>query len=220
MLISSLFTPGKTALSFEFFPPKNDVAEEQLIATYDSLRQFQPDFVSVTYGAGGSTRDRSLAVSKDLNERRHCAVMAHLTCLSHDEEELGVIADQLWDSGIVNIMALRGDPPRNPDQTPLKQGCFSYSGELIAFLRKRHDFCCGGGCYPEGHAETPDIAIGIEHLKHKIEAGCEFLHRGQNLHAFRAVRLSFFVAHGPQKDAGTIAVAAHQIGKLAHPLRV
>lgn len=174
MRISEILRKGVPTLSFEFFPPKTDVGRESLLRAIDRLSGVSPDFVSVTYGAGGSTRELSFEVCRNIKPHLSGEVMSHLTCLCHSRAEIGEIADLLWDAGILNIMALRGDFPKGLLGKEVSTE-FSFANELMAFLRSRHAFCLGGACYPEGHKETPDIASGIEHLKMKVDSGSEFL---------------------------------------------
>jgi len=174
MRISDLLGRTAPTVSFEFFPPKTEVGRESLLRVIDRLSKVSPDFVSVTYGAGGSTRALGLELCREIKTHVSGEVMAHLTCVCHTREEIEEIADQLWDSGIVNIMALRGDRPKDAD--PLYGfGEFHFAKDIMSLLRARHAFCLGGACYPEGHKETPDIKDGIRHLKQKLDSGCEFL---------------------------------------------
>jgi methylenetetrahydrofolate reductase (NADPH) len=174
MRISSLFRGNSPTVSFEFFPPKTDAGRDLLLATIDHLAEVSPDFVSVTYGAGGSTRALSFETCCQIQEHTADHVMAHLTCVCHSLDEMGGIADQLWNQGIFNIMALRGDLPPGIDRETAFSD-FRFAKDLIGFLKARHDFCIGSGCYPEGHTETPDLGVGIEHLKQKVDVGCDFL---------------------------------------------
>jgi len=130
--------------------------------------------VSVTYGAGGSTRELSFEICKEIRPHVVGEVMSHLTCTCHSRGEIDEISNLLWDAGIVNIMALRGDLPKGMDAATAFSE-FPFAKDMMAFLTAHHRFCLGGACYPEGHKETPDIAVGIEHLKQKLDAGCEFL---------------------------------------------
>jgi len=174
MRISTLLGGSQPTVSFEFFPPKTEVGRDSLLRVIDRLAPIGPDFVSVTYGAGGSTRQLSLDTCKSVNAHTAGEVMAHLTGMCHSEAEIAAIADQLWEANIVNIMTLRGDRPKDATaDTPT--GDFPFAKDLMTFLRARHDFCMGGACYPEGHSETQHIPLGIDHLKQKIDAGCEFL---------------------------------------------
>jgi len=174
MNIRDFLGKDRTTISFEFFPPKTEAGRVTLLGAIDHLSQVSPDFVSVTYGAGGGTRSLSYDLCVQVKAHTSGVVMAHLTCVCHTEEEIATIADQLWNAGITNIMALRGDKPKGMAAENMF-GDFAYSQDLIRFLKSRHDFSIGGGCYPEGHTETSDINIGLEHLKQKIDAGCEFL---------------------------------------------
>jgi len=174
MRISSLLGGAHPTVSFEFFPPKTDVGRQSLVNVAGRLAPLAPDYVSVTYGAGGATRSLTLDTCLSMKGHISADVMAHLTCVCHTEEEIARVADELWDTGIENIMALRGDRPRDRQDDNVFID-FQYGSDLIAFLKTRHDFCCGGGCYPEGHSETPDLEVGIDHLKKKIDAGCDFL---------------------------------------------
>lgn len=173
--ISELLVRGRFTLSFEYSAPKTEEGWISLLAAVERLAAVSPDFVSVTYGAGGSTRTQTFELCQEIQAKAPGLVMAHLTGICHTRVEMGVIADKLWEAGIRNIMALRGDVPRtNLHQAPVEDG-FEYGKDLIAFLKARHDFCVGGGSYPEGHPETPDLQAGIEHLRQKVEAGCDFL---------------------------------------------
>ncbi len=174
MRISKLLNGPSPTVSFEFFPPKTEVGRDALLRVIDRLAPIGPDFVSVTYGAGGSTRALSLDTCRSIKAHTDGEVMAHLTGMCHSRDEIDSIADQLWESNVFNIMTLRGDRPKDlAHDAPT--GDFPYALDLMNFLRTRHDFCMGGACYPEGHKETQDLAIGIDHLKQKIDAGCEFL---------------------------------------------
>lgn len=173
MQISSLFD-GRSTVSFEFYPPKTDMARTALLETIDHLAPIGPDFVSMTYGAGGSTRTVSIGAAAQISKRTPAAVMSHLTGVCHTRDEIAAIADQLWSLGIQNLMALRGDLPQDSEVSD-PFASFRYSKDLIPFLKSVHPFCIGSGCYPEGHLETPDIQVGIEHLKEKVDAGCDFL---------------------------------------------
>ncbi|MDQ5979840.1 MAG: methylenetetrahydrofolate reductase [Verrucomicrobiota bacterium] len=175
--ISSLFSLKPHPLrSLEFFPPKDDAGVEALRQTALTLKRIAPDFVSVTYGAGGSTRERTAQVSRLLREEIGFTVMPHLTCVGHSRFELNDVADQLHAGGYRNIMTLRGDPPKGDTAfTPTADG-LRYASELVALLKARHpDFCLGVGGYPEKHPEAPSLAIDLDNLKRKIDAGADFI---------------------------------------------
>lgn len=176
MKISSLFGRGGPVVSFEFFPPKTDEGVESLYRTVEELRPCRPSFVSVTYGAGGSTRDRTLELVSRIQRDLGITTMAHLTCVGSTRDEIGDVVRRLMDSGIQNILALRGDPPKGETSFRATAGGFSYATELVAFLRdKLPDLCIGAACYPEGHVETRDLERDLQHLVSKVKAGVDFL---------------------------------------------
>ena len=161
--------------SFEFFPPKTDDGERVLGAALESLRQFEPDFVSVTYGAGGSTRDRTVKLTKWIKQELGIEAMAHLTCVGASREELQQVLAEIADAGVDNVLALRGDPPRGETEwTPHPEG-LSYSVELVEMIRTEHEFSIGAACFPEVHSEALDLARDLEYLKRKVDSGASFL---------------------------------------------
>lgn len=175
--ISDLFSQKPHPLrSLEFFPPKDDAGVAALRETAHTLKRIAPDFVSVTYGAGGSTRERTAQVSRLLREEIGFTVMPHLTCVGHSRFELNDIADQLHAGGYRNIMTLRGDPPKGDTAfTPTPDG-LRYANELVALLKARHpDFCLGVGGYPEKHPEAPSLEADLDHLNRKVDAGAGFI---------------------------------------------
>lgn len=174
--ISALFAEGRPLRSLEFFPPKDDAGVEALRATASALRAMQPDFVSVTYGAGGTTRDRTAQVSALLKTDFGFTVMPHLTCVGHSRADLSAIADRIHADGFRNIMTLRGDPPKGETTfTPYQDG-LRYASDLVALLKTRHpDFCLGVGGYPEKHPEAPDAELDLANLKSKVDAGAAFI---------------------------------------------
>ena len=174
--ISELFAQGRPLRSLEFFPPKDDVGVEALRATAAALKRIQPDFVSVTYGAGGSTRERTAQVSDILRREGGFTVMPHLTCVGHTREELSSVADRIYEGGYRNIMTLRGDPPKGETTfTPYKDG-LRYASDLVALLKSRHsDLCLGVGGYPERHPEAPSFEADLVNLKTKVDAGADFI---------------------------------------------
>ena len=174
--ISELLSTKRTVRSLEFFPPKDDAGVEALRQTATALKRIAPDFVSVTYGAGGSTRERTAQVSRLLREEIGFTVMPHLTCVGHTRDELNGVADQLHAGGYRNIMTLRGDPPKGETEfVPYKDG-LRYASDLVALLKARHaDFCLGVGGYPEKHPEAPSAEIDLDNLKRKVDAGTSFI---------------------------------------------
>lgn len=174
--ISDLFAQGKPLRSLEFFPPKDDTGVQALRATAAALKKIQPDFVSVTYGAGGSTRERTAQVSNLLKDEFGLTVMPHLTCVGHSRDELVDIANRHHASGIRNIMALRGDPPKGSTEFKPAENGLSYANELVTLLKSAHpDFCLGVAGYPEKHPQAPSFEIDLVNLKRKVDAGASFI---------------------------------------------
>jgi methylenetetrahydrofolate reductase (NADPH) len=161
--------------SFEFFPPKTDAGERVLGLALESLRALDPAFVSVTYGAGGSSRGHTFELTKWIKQELGIEAMAHLSCVGSTREELVEILDDLHQSGIENILALRGDPPRGETAWQAHPGGLSYSTELASMIRERFDACIGGACFPEVHPEAPDLAHDLRFLKEKVDNGVSFL---------------------------------------------
>jgi len=177
MKISNLFSAGKPLFSFEFFPPKTEAGAINLAKAIHELRDLSPDFVSVTYGAGGSTRDRTVdLVTRIQREQGFCA-MAHMTAVSATRDEIGILVDRLVNAGIENIIPLRGDPPTESLEFVPPPGGFKYASELVAFVRQRHGnrLCLAGAGYPEGHPQCRDLDRDMEHLVLKVNAGLDFV---------------------------------------------
>ena len=174
--IATLFGKGTPVVSFEFFPPKTEEGVETLYRTVEELRPCRPSFVSVTYGAGGSTRDRTLELVARIQRDLGITTMAHLTCVGSTKQEIGEVLRRLHGSGIRNILALRGDPPKGETTFQAVAGGFRFASELVAFIRESGlDFCIGAACYPEGHVETRDLEADLGHLVTKVKAGADFL---------------------------------------------
>lgn len=174
--ISALFAEHRSLRSLEFFPPKDDAGVDALRQTAASLARIQPHFVSVTYGAGGSTRERTAQVSDLLRRELGFTVMPHLTCVGHSRSELEAIADRIHGGGFRNIMALRGDPPKGQSSFVAPADGLSHANQLVALLKARHpDFCLGVGGYPEKHPEALDATADLDHLKRKVDAGASFI---------------------------------------------
>jgi methylenetetrahydrofolate reductase (NADPH) len=161
--------------SFEFFPPKSDEGERVLGLALESLRQLDPDFVSVTYGAGGSSRNRTLGLTKWIKQELGIEAMAHLSCVGSTREELHEILDDMSAAGIENVLALRGDAPRGQSDWQPHSGGLSYSTELAGLIQADFGACIGGACFPEVHPEAPDLAHDLRFLKDKIDNGVSFL---------------------------------------------
>ncbi len=174
--IAELFARGRPLRSLEFFPPKDDTGVAALRGAAEALRRMAPDFVSVTYGAGGTTRDRTAQVSALLKGDFGFTVMPHLTCVGHTGGELEALADQIHAQGFRNIMTLRGDPPKGATSFPVLPDGFRHAAELVALLKRRHpDFCLGVAGYPEKHPEAPSLQADLTHLKRKVDAGADFI---------------------------------------------
>jgi methylenetetrahydrofolate reductase (NADPH) len=174
--ISELFPQGRPLRSLEFFPPKDDAGVAALRQTAAALKGITPDFVSVTYGAGGSTRERTAQVSGLLKNELGFTVMPHLTCVGHSRAELEKIADRIYLDGFRNIMTLRGDPPKGSVEfTPSPDGLL-HANELVVLLKARHaDFCLGVAGYPERHPEAPSAEADLANLRRKVDGGAAFI---------------------------------------------
>ena len=173
MKIEDILEKNTPLLSFEFFPPKNLENEDILHETVDVLSRFAPDFVSVTYGAGGSTRDNTLRWTLDIRNRYGLNVMMHLTCIASSRTDIQGIAAELKENGISNVLALRGDPPRDMPDEMIKDD-FHYAYELVEYLRDQGGFSIGVAGYPEGHQEAPSLEKDMEYFRQKIDAGARF----------------------------------------------
>lgn len=176
MLIKQLFSQKKPVISFEIFPPKKDSPIEVIYQTLENLSDLKPDYISVTYGAGGSTTKRTLEIASLIKTKYEVESLAHLTCLTSTKSEIDGILGQLKYCGINNILALRGDFPQDPDfkfPDPLH---YRYAKDLISHIREADSsFCVGTACYPEGHPECQDFHQDIRYLKEKVDAGADFL---------------------------------------------
>jgi methylenetetrahydrofolate reductase (NADPH) len=161
--------------SFEFFPPKTDEGERNLRATLEDLRAFEPDFVSVTYGAGGSTRHRTVDLTHWIKRDLGIEAMAHLSCVGATREELRGILDGMREAGIENVLALRGDPPKGETEWRAHPGGLRYSTELAELISGGYPFSVGAACFPEIHPEAPDLAHDLHFLKAKVDSGASFL---------------------------------------------
>ncbi len=175
MRIDQFLGLGLPTLSFEFFPPKTEAGFTQLYQAIDELHPLKPTYVSVTYGAGGSTRQKTVDLVERIQRELSIRSMAHLTCVGHTADEIGSILDALWDAGIRNVLALRGDPPAGQSQFVATEGGFANSSELVKFARARHDFCIGVAGYPEGHPQCLNRTRDLEHLKQKVDNGGNFI---------------------------------------------
>jgi 5,10-methylenetetrahydrofolate reductase len=166
---------GERSFSFEFFPPKDEAGEQQLWQAITELEPFGPTFVSVTYGAGGTTRDRTVAITERIARDTSLLPVAHLTCVGHTTDEITAILDELQAAGVTHVMALRGDPPAGPGTpwTPTEGG-LTYANELVALIRERDDMRIGVAAFPEGHVDAADLDTDARVLRAKYDAGAEF----------------------------------------------
>jgi len=174
--ISELFAQPRPIRSLEFFPPRDDAGVTALRAAATALKRMKPDFVSVTYGAGGTTRDRTAQVSALLKNDFGFTVMPHLTCVGHSRDELAAIADRIHADGFRNIMTLRGDPPKGAAEFKVAENGLRNASELVALLKSRHaDFCLGVAGYPEKHPEAMSFDLDLTNLRRKVDAGAAFI---------------------------------------------
>ena len=174
--IREFLEEGKPLFSVEFFPPRDEAGGERILATAKSLAPHQPDFVSITYGAGGGTRATTMRYARILREEHGFEVMPHLTCVGHTRDELLEILDDFAEAGFCNVMALRGDPPKGETEFKTVPGGLRYGSDLVTLIRESFPhFGIGVGGYPEKHPEAPDMATDLSHLKTKVDAGADFI---------------------------------------------
>lgn len=172
MKLSSLFSQKIPTLSFEVFPPKTSDTYDSVKSAAEKIASLKPDFMSVTYGAGGGTSEYTASIAEDILNNFNVTPLAHLTCVNSDKKKVESVLSSLKDKKIENILALRGDILSGEEN---KKREYKYAASLVKDIKKYGDFCVGGACYPEGHPEDLSLANGIEHLKEKVDAGCDFL---------------------------------------------
>jgi methylenetetrahydrofolate reductase (NADPH) len=176
MHIANILDQQRPSFSFEFFPPKTEASSEVLFAEIKDLMPLKPAYVSVTYGAGGSTRSLTHDLIKRIQQETELTVVSHLTTVGHDRAEIGDILDQYNDGGIKNILALRGDPPKGQEDLPVVEDGFPQASDLVAFIRARHPgFGIGVAGFPEGHPGCPNRLLEIEYLKRKVDEGADYI---------------------------------------------
>jgi methylenetetrahydrofolate reductase (NADPH) len=162
--------------SFEFFPPRSAEAEKNLFEALHELEPLKPGFVSVTYGAGGSTREKTVEIVTRIKKETGIEAMAHFTCVGHSRDEIRDTLARVRDAGVENVIALRGDPPKGQAKFEVPKGGFGHANELVEFIRaEKFPFCLGGAAYPEGHVESDSKDADLAHLKRKVAAGVDFL---------------------------------------------
>jgi methylenetetrahydrofolate reductase (NADPH) len=175
MRIPELYARGRPVFSFEFFPPKTDAGYRSLFRTIADLMPLEPGFVSVTCGAGGSTRRKTADLVSRIQRETRLTAMAHVTCTGQTAEDLAASLEEMESAEIENVLALRGDPPMDqPDWQPVPGG-FQHANELVAFIKSRFRFNVGAACHPEKHHEAPSLEEDLANLREKVEAGAEFL---------------------------------------------
>ncbi len=172
MKLSELFAQKRPTLSFEVFPPKTDDKYETVKFAAEKIAALKPDYMSVTYGAGGGTSDYTVSVAADILNNYNVTPLAHLTCVSSDKQKITAQLKALKDNNIENILALRGDIPKNSNNSAEE---YKYAAQLIRDIKSMGDFCIGGACYPETHVESSTSADDIKYLKEKVDTGCDFL---------------------------------------------
>jgi methylenetetrahydrofolate reductase (NADPH) len=181
MHIQDIFREHATTFSFEFFPPKSDEAAAELFRTIAHLQELQPSFVSVTYGAGGSTRERTHDLVLRIRRQTNLTAVSHLTCVCHGRDEMAEILDRYAAAGVENILALSGDLPRDRSGHDRSRDAFRYAEELVRFIRSRPNvpdprgFGVGVAGFPEGHPATPNRLLEMEYLKRKVDAGADYI---------------------------------------------
>lgn len=176
MKLTTLFNKPGYSLSFEVFPPKTDSLFETVKEATEEIASLSPSFVSVTYGAGGGTSRYTLEIAKNIKERYGVPTLAHLTCISSTREAVAEQIRRIREAGVENVMALRGDLPKEMEGQDRSSWAYHHAVELVRELKNcGADFCVGGACYPEVHPESENQTEDIRHLKEKVDAGCDFL---------------------------------------------
>lgn len=173
MNIRKILTKEKPSLSFEVFPPKKDVDFETVKEAALGIAKLQPDYMSVTYGAGGSTKGLTIRLAESIQREYQVPTIAHLTCVCASKDSILKAIQEMKEAGIQNILALRGDLPKNYEGKVFTD--FSHASELVSFIKEQGDFCVGGACYPEVHPDSLNKAGDLQGLKKKVDAGCEYL---------------------------------------------
>ena len=162
-------------MSYEFYPPREADGIPAVFRAIERLAPYNPDFISVTYGAGGTTRSFTEEIAIKTQQETDCTVMAHITCAEQSQEQLDGVLGRLQDAGIENLIALRGDAPAGESDFMAEEGGFAHATDLMKHISAEFNFCLAGACYPEGHVSSPDLVTDMEHTKWKVEAGAKFL---------------------------------------------
>lgn len=175
MKIVELFKMKKPVISFEIFPPKSDVPIESGIDMLTKMAELKPDFISVTYGAGGTSKGRTIEMCENIKNSLKIECMAHFTSVGHSIEEVNAVLKNLKDINIENVLALRGDPPANDPNFDFSKNVFRYGKEVVEHVKKNTDFCIAAAAYPEGHVNSDKIKTDLINLKEKVDQGVDFL---------------------------------------------
>ena len=175
MRINELLDGDEPTFSFEFFPPKSAAGEENFERALQELAPLEPSFVSVTYGAGGTTRDKTVETVRHIKEHHGLEAMAHFTCVGATTEELRATLEEIRGTGIENVLALRGDPPRGETEWVASEGGLEYSHQLVSLLRDDYDFAIAAACFPETHIHATSPEDDLRYLKQKVDAGVDYL---------------------------------------------
>ncbi|MCF7669820.1 MAG: methylenetetrahydrofolate reductase [NAD(P)H] [Verrucomicrobia bacterium] len=175
MKLKEIFKRERPVLSLEVFPPKQDTPLDGVFKAISGLKELEPSFISVTYGAGGSQKGRTVEIASTLKNHYDVEPMAHLTCVGQKTNAVDEVLEDLEKSGIENILALSGDPPRDQPDFDRSKDDFKYASELISYIKRKRDFSIAAAAYPEGHKDCPRILSDWEHLKHKVDQGVDLL---------------------------------------------
>lgn len=175
MKIIDLFKHKKPVVSFEIFPPKLDTPLETIYETLEQFKELAPDYISVTYGAGGSQKDRTIEITSKIKNEFKIESMAHFTCVGHSVEEVDSLLASLHENSLENVLALRGDPPINQPDFDFSKNVYKYANELIEKIKSENGFCIAAAAYVEGHVDTKRLKDDLIYLKNKVEAGVDFL---------------------------------------------
>lgn len=175
MKIIDMFNKKRPVISFEIFPPRPDVPLDRIYDQLESFEALSPDYISVTYGAGGSRKGRTLEIASRIKKLHNIESMAHFTCVGHTKEEIDNMLKTMHESGLENILALRGDPPADQPDFDFGRSAYKYAYELIQHIRRVNDFCVAAAAYVEGHVDSRRLSEDLAHLKEKVDTGVDFL---------------------------------------------
>ncbi|NLN49046.1 MAG: methylenetetrahydrofolate reductase [NAD(P)H] [Clostridiales bacterium] len=175
MKIKELFKYGRPVISLEIFPPKPESPVETILDTIDALSDLKPDFISVTYGAGGSSKSHTIEIANLIKNKYNVEALAHLTCINSKKSDIDRVLGELKGYDVDNVLALRGDLPQDGSFDFTAKRDFGYAKDLVNYIKEKNDFCIAGACYPEGHIENSDIISDLHNLKCKVDTGVDFL---------------------------------------------